>query len=110
MLPEELAFKSKTQEKKQDKERKEKETKKKKKKKKEKKKEKEKETKKKNKPEKANMKDSGNPKDKDIVIAQAEDLVSRGYSGVFLDDIGVYYALGAGNEAAIRLHGEFARY
>jgi uncharacterized protein (TIGR01370 family) len=31
---------------------------------------------------------------KDIVIAQAVNLVSRGYSGVFLDDVGRYYTLG----------------
>jgi uncharacterized protein (TIGR01370 family) len=31
---------------------------------------------------------------KDIVIDQAVDLVSRGYDGVFLDDVGRYYTLG----------------
>jgi uncharacterized protein (TIGR01370 family) len=32
-----------------------------------------------------------------IVIDQAVDLVTRGYSGVFLDDVAQYYALGQGN-------------
>ena len=38
-----------------------------------------------------------------IVINQAKDLVSRGYSGVFIDDVAAYFALGQpGGEAAIR--------
>lgn len=38
-----------------------------------------------------------------IVINQAVDLVRRGYSGVFLDDVGQYYALGEpGGETQIR--------
>jgi|GEM_PF-5230240 len=39
-----------------------------------------------------------------IVINQAVALVQRGYSGVFLDDVGAYYTLGApGGVPAIRL-------
>lgn len=38
-----------------------------------------------------------------IVIDQAVDLVSNGYDGVFLDDVGAYYVLGAPlGEAAVR--------
>lgn len=40
---------------------------------------------------------------KDIVIAQAVNLVQRGYGGVFLDDVGRYYTLGNNDEATIRL-------
>lgn len=38
-----------------------------------------------------------------IVIDQAVNLVSRGYSGVFLDDVGAYFAGGPQDEASIRL-------
>jgi uncharacterized protein (TIGR01370 family) len=36
-----------------------------------------------------------------IVIAQAKDLINRGYDGIFLDDVAVYFALGT-NEATRR--------
>jgi uncharacterized protein (TIGR01370 family) len=36
-----------------------------------------------------------------IVIDQAKNLINRGYDGIFLDDVAVYFALGT-NEASIR--------
>lgn len=38
-----------------------------------------------------------------IVIDQCIALVQRGYSGVFLDDLGTYFVNGPGDEASIRL-------
>ena len=38
-----------------------------------------------------------------IVIDQAVELVRRGYSGVFLDDVGRYFTAGPSDEASVRL-------
>ncbi len=44
-----------------------------------------------------------NPQWQQIVIDQAVALVQRGYSGVFLDDTGAYFAGGPSDEQSIRL-------